>query len=61
MPLAALWGPAARWSPAGLAGATAEAAAGGAPAWGWPVATTLVGAAVLLAAGIAAYHRREIG
>lgn len=60
-PVAAVWEPAARRSPAGLNGVIAEAAAGGQPAWAWPVATTLVAAALVTAAGVAAYRRREIG
>lgn len=61
VPLAAVWEPAARWSPAGLSGIASEMAAGGRPEWAWPVGTALVGAATVLAVGIALYRRREIG
>jgi len=60
--LAALsaWGPAARWSPAGLIGAPSMLASGLDTAWAWPVGTGLVSAAVFVVAAALVMRRREL-
>lgn len=60
--LAALsaWGPAARWSPAGLISLPSSLGAGLDVAWRWPVATSVVAELALVLATILALRRREL-
>jgi ABC-2 type transport system permease protein len=58
--LAALWGPAARHSPAGLVSAPSDIVAGKAPELAWPVATACVLTGALVAGAVAVFRRREI-
>jgi ABC-2 type transport system permease protein len=60
--LAALsaWGPAARWSPAGLVGAPSSLAMGQDTVWLWPVLTAAVTAAILVGGSVLALRRREL-
>jgi ABC-2 type transport system permease protein len=58
--LAALWGPAVKYSPAGLSIAPAEVLAGKDPALMWPVVTTLLASVLLVVAAAWAFSRREI-
>jgi ABC-2 type transport system permease protein len=60
--LAALsaWGPAARWSPAGLVGAPSSLAMGAETAWLWPALTAALTGAVLVAGSVLALRRREL-
>ncbi len=55
-----LWGPAVRYSPAGLLPAMAALLAGEEVALAWPSVTTAIAVAALLAAAIAAFKRAEI-
>jgi ABC-2 type transport system permease protein len=60
--LAALsaWGPAARWSPAGLVGAPSSFAMGQDTVWVWPMLTAAVTAAMLVVAAVLVLRRREL-
>ena len=60
--LAALsaWGPAARWSPAGLVGAPSSLAMGAETVWLWPVVTAALTAAMLVAGSVLVLRRREL-
>jgi len=54
------WGPAARWSPAGLVGAPTSLAMGSETAWAWPALTAAVTAAMLVVGSVLALRRREL-
>jgi ABC-2 type transport system permease protein len=54
------WGPAARWSPAGLVGAPSSLAMGQHTVWLWPVLTAAVTAALLVAGSVLILRRREL-
>lgn len=54
------WGPAARWSPAGLVGAPSTLAAGIDTAWLWPTVTGAVLAVLLVVATVLVVRRREL-
>lgn len=54
------WGPAARWSPAGLLGAPTTLAMGTETPWAWPVATGIVTAALFVVAATLVMRRREL-
>jgi ABC-2 type transport system permease protein len=54
------WGPAARWSPAGLVGLPTTFAAGTDAVWVWPVITAAVTGAVLVLGTVLAVRRREL-
>lgn len=54
------WGPAARWSPAGLLGAPTALAAGTETSWAWPLATGIVTAALFVVAAVLVMRRREL-
>jgi ABC-2 type transport system permease protein len=60
--LAALsaWGPAARWSPAGLVGAPSSFAMGQDTVWVWPMLTAAVTAAMLVVVAVLVLRRREL-
>lgn len=58
--LAALWGPAVRWSPAGLAGAPADILASQAVEIGWPIATSIALTGLVVLAAMAVFNRREL-
>lgn len=58
--LAALWGPAVRYSPAGLTTAPAEMLAGSDPSLAWPFATAVAASVALVAIGAAVFSRREL-
>ena len=60
--LAALsaWGPAARWSPAGLVGAPSSFAMGQDTVWVWPTLTAAVTAAMLVVVAVLVLRRREL-
>jgi ABC-2 type transport system permease protein len=60
--LAALsaWGPAARWSPAGLVGAPSSLAMGSETTWIWPMVTAAATAAILVVVSVLALRRREL-
>jgi ABC-2 type transport system permease protein len=58
--LAALWGPAVRYSPAGLTLAPGELLLGKDPALLWPLATTLAAAVALVTVAAALFARREL-
>lgn len=60
--LAALsaWGPAARWSPAGLISLPSALGASTDTAWRWPVLTGLLAAVLLVVAAILALRKREL-
>lgn len=58
--LSALWGPAVRYTPAGLVGAPSDLLMGGEPALVWPVATALATCIVLVALGAWTFSRREL-
>jgi|BarGraNGADG00312_1021997.scaffolds.fasta_scaffold19286_1 ABC-2 type transport system permease protein len=54
------WGPAARWSPAGLVGAPSSLAMGLDTVWLWPMLTAAVTAAMLVVGSVLALRRREL-
>jgi len=54
------WGPAARWSPAGLVGAPTSLAMGNETTWIWPMLTAAVTAAILVVGSVLALRRREL-
>jgi ABC-2 type transport system permease protein len=54
------WGPAARWSPAGLVNAPAALATGSETAWTWPGLTALATAALCVAGAVLVMRRREL-
>ena len=54
------WGPAARWSPAGLVPAPSTLAAGLQTAWLWPVVTGVATAALFVAGASLVMRRREL-
>ncbi|MEL4359064.1 MULTISPECIES: ABC transporter permease [unclassified Luteococcus] len=58
--VAGLWGPLARHTIAGLGGVMNRFAAGEQPAWGWPVATTVLLTCALVALAAELFTRREI-
>ncbi|MBN1192089.1 MAG: ABC transporter permease [Coriobacteriia bacterium] len=58
--IATMWGPAVRHSPAGLVNAPTELAMQESVALGWPVATSLVAAALFVAATVVVFRRREL-
>jgi ABC-2 type transport system permease protein len=58
--LTALWGPAVRYSPAGLVGAPAELLAGRELGLAWPLVTAVVASIVLVWLGAWAFSRREL-
>lgn len=55
-----LWGPALRYSPAGLGSAPNALLAGESPALVWPIATAAIGVVVLVTAAVLVFSRREI-
>jgi ABC-2 type transport system permease protein len=57
---AALWGPAVRYTPAGLVGAPFDLLMGGEPALVWPIVTAMATAAALVALGAWVFSRREL-
>ncbi len=54
------WGPATRWSPAGMVPLPSSLAAGLDVAWVWPVITAAAAAVVLVVAAILTLRRREL-
>jgi ABC-2 type transport system permease protein len=54
------WGPAARWSPAGLVPAPSIIAAGMDTPWLWPTVTGVAMAALFVVAASLAMRRREL-
>lgn len=58
--VAAMWGPALRYSPAGLTTAPTALASGETVALAWPIATGVLLAAALMLATIAVFRRREL-
>ena len=58
--LAAIWGPAVRFSPAGLTVAPARMLLGETVAVGWPLLTTAVGAIAVVALAAVLFARREL-
>jgi len=58
--IASAWGPAVRWSPAGLVGAPSALIASKAVDVGWALATSVAFTGVFLLAAIAAFDRREL-
>lgn len=60
--LAALsaWGPAARWSPAGLVGAPSSLAMGSETAWTWPALAAALTAAMIVVGSVLAVRWREL-
>jgi len=54
------WGPAARWSPAGLVPAPSTLAMNMETVWAWPIGTAVVTAALCVLAACLAMRRREL-
>lgn len=54
------WGPATRWSPAGLIAAPSSLAAGVDVAWLWPVLTGAIAAVALVAIAVVTLRHREL-
>lgn len=54
------WGPALRWSPAGLVSLPGTLVSGAEAVWRWPVATGLVATVLLVAASVLVLRRREL-
>ncbi len=54
------WGPAARWSPAGLVGAPSSLAMGLDTVWLWPMLTAAVTAVMLVVGSVLVLRRREL-
>jgi ABC-2 type transport system permease protein len=55
-----MWGPALRYSPAGLTAAPTALATGEPVSLAWPIGTGVVLAAVLVLATIVVFRRREL-
>ena len=60
MGILTLWGPAIRYSPAGLLGAPAKLLAAEPVSLAWPLATTAAAIVVLMAIAVWAFRRVEI-
>jgi ABC-2 type transport system permease protein len=58
--IAGVWGPAARYSPAGLDATLQSITRGEAVSWGWPVTTAVVVTVVFLGVGAAVLRHREM-
>jgi ABC-2 type transport system permease protein len=58
--IATLWAPAVEYSPAGLVGAPTTFVMGETAAIGWPIVTTVALTAVLVAASMFVFRRREL-
>ena len=54
------WGPASRWSPAGMVSLPSTLASGTEAPWAWPVGTAVLLSVVLVGGAILALRRREL-